>query len=267
MKVLVTGADGYIAKGVIERLLAGKNEVLALGFNSCGIESPLLTEVLGDIFDYSFIDSQIPDVLLHLAWRNGFNHKDISHLDDLPRHYAFIRSALESGVGRIAVMGSMHEVGYFEGEISESTICNPTTPYGVAKNALRQLTEELCRQYGASLQWLRGYYLVSNDGRGSSIFAKLIQAERAGKEKFPFTSGKSKYDFLSYGEFCEQVVEVISQEETLGIINICSGTPVSLGEYIESFIRENNLRIKLDYGKYPDRPYDSPVVWGKRSVL
>lgn len=271
MNVMVTGADGYIGQGVVRRLLAQGCSVHAIGLGNCGIKAEGLTETVGDAFAYDFEMGELPDVLLHLAWRNGFVHNDIAHLEDLPKHFAFIKAAVEAGVGRIAVMGSMHEVGYHEGAVDAETPCNPTTPYGVSKNALRQLTGEVCRQHGAKMMWLRGFYLVSNDGRGSSIFAKIVDAEREGNKEFPFTSGRNKYDFLPYGEFCDQVVAAVSQSEVDGIINICSGKPVALGEYIESFIAENGYQIKLAYGSYPDRPYDSPAIWGDatkiRSIL
>lgn len=262
MRIAVTGSDGYIARGVIERLIAAGHEVEALGLVSCGIESPLLCEREGDVFEHDYAVGPIPDVLLHLAWRDGFNHKALSHLEDLPRHYGLLSRAVDAGVPRIAVMGTMHEVGYHEGAVRADTPCWPTTPYGVAKNALRQLTAEFCRQRGVKLQWMRGFYLVSADGRGSSIFAKLVQADRAGQPEFPFTSGRCRYDFLPYGEFCDQVVAVLEQDEVCSVINICSGESVALGDYIEGFIRENGLKIRLGYGKYPDRPYDSPAIWG-----
>ena len=259
---MVTGADGYIGKGVVAELLNKGCEVTAMGFIPCGIKHENLRENLGDIFSYNFDSSAIPDVVLHLAWRNGFIHNDLSHLEDLSKHYLFLKAALDAGVKRVAVMGTMHEVGYHEGAVNESTPCNPTTLYGIAKNALRQMTKELCRQHGAQMQWLRGFYLVSNDGRGSSIFAKIVNSEHEGKKEFPFTSGRCKYDFLPYEQFCQQVVAAVTQNKVNGVINICSGHPIALGEYIEHFISENGFSIRLAYGKYPDRPYDSPAIWG-----
>jgi nucleoside-diphosphate-sugar epimerase len=263
MRIMVTGADGYIGRGVVTQLLGAGHEVVACGYSAPDVPpSGNLTVRVGDVFDPTFSFESLPNALLHLAWRNGFRHNDVSHLEDLPRHYEFIGRALDAGVPRIAVMGSMHEVGYHEGAVTDDTPCNPTTPYGVAKNALRQLTGELCRQRGAKMQWLRGFYLVSADGRGSSVFAKLVQADREDKVEFPFTSGRNAYDFLPYDEFCRQVVAVVTQDEVCGIINVCSGRPVALGDYIEGFIRRNDLKIRLAYGKYPDRPYDSPAIWG-----
>lgn len=264
---MVTGSDGYIGQGVVAELLNKGCEVTAMGFTPCGIKHKNLKENLGDIFSYDFNSSEIPDMVLHLAWRNGFIHNDLSHLEDLPKHYLFLKAALNAGVNRVAVMGTMHEVGYHEGAVSESTPCNPTTLYGVAKNALRQMTKELCRQHDAQLQWLRGFYLVSNDGRGSSIFAKLVNSEREGKKEFPFTSGRCKYDFLPYDQFCQQVVAAVTQDKVDGVINICSGQPIALGEYIEHFISENGFSIRLAYGKYPDRPYDSPAIWGDSTKI
>lgn len=267
MKIVVTGSDGYIGRGVVQHLLAEGHEVVALGLSPCGIDAPNLEEIIGDAFAYDFAAHEMPDVLLHLAWRNGFVHNDTAHLDDLPKHYRFLKAAAEAGIPRIVGMGTMHEVGYYEGMVDEFTPCNPTTPYGVSKNALRQLLCELCRQNGAQFQWLRGFYLVSADGCGSSIFSKIVQAAHEGKEEFPLTSGKTKYDFLPYREFCDQVAAAVTQGNVCGVINICSGKPVALGKYIEQFVRENKLNIKLAYGRYPDRPYDSPAIWGDSTKI
>lgn len=268
-KFLVTGADGYIGRGVVERLLADGNLVFAMGRSPVGIQHVNLTELIGDIFcaDLGFISKEAPDVLVHLAWRDGFSHYADSHIQDLPKHYGFIKNVIAAGIPQIAVMGSMHEVGYHEGVIDEATVCNPTTPYGVAKNALRQLVEGLCIGRDITFQWMRGFYLVDNSGKGSSIFAKIVSAARAGQKEFPFTSGENAYDFVLYDEFCDQVVGVVDQKEVDGIINICSGKAVPLGAYIEGFIVNNEFDIELAYGKFPDRPYDSPAIWGDSSKI
>lgn len=266
---LVTGADGYIGQGVVEKLLNRGNKVYAMGFNELKLKHDNLVQITGDIFSNSldWIASEPPDVMVHLAWRDGFDHYASSHIEDLPKHYSFIGKVLKLGVRQIAIMGSMHEVGYFEGAIDEGTPCNPTTPYGVAKNALRQLSRGLSQNYGAVFQWLRGFYLVDNSGKGESIFAKIVAAEKGGNTRFPFTSGKNAYDFIPYDVFCEQVVAAVSQDSVEGIINICSGTPIALGEYIEDFIHDNNFSIQLAYGEYPDRPYDSPAIWGNNNKI
>ncbi len=215
-------------------------------------------EITTDVFD----DMCQPDVCLHMAWRNGFVHNAPSHFGDLSGHYR-----IDGGLKHLAVMGSMHEVGYWEGMIDENTPCNPLSQYGIAKDALRRSMTLYCKDKGVCLQWLRGYYIYGDDQRNHSIFTKLLEADKNGQQWFPFTTGKTKYDFISVGELSHQITCAITQTEVTGIINCCSGIPVSLAYKIEGYIKENNLQIKLDYGKYPDRPYDSPVVYGDATKI
>ena len=120
----------------------------------------------------------------------------------------------------------------------------------------------LCKQENKMFQWLRGYYIVGNSKYGSSIFSKITAAEAEGREEFPFTMGMNQFDFIDYDDFCELVAKVVGQDSVLGVINICSGRPEKLSERVERFIKENGYKIKLKYGAFPDRPYDSKAVWG-----
>ena len=268
MKVLVTGANGYLGQGIVKHILDSGTAVVAADFEIDHIDDRAEKSAcnLFEIEDpYNYFGK--PDVLLHLAWRDGFVHYSDAHIDDLPNHYAFIKKFAESNVKMISGMGSMHEIGFFEGSIKENTPCRPTTPYGIAKNGLRELTEMLCKQNNKKFMWLRGFYIVGNSQYGSSIFSKITAAEAEGKKEFPFTMGQNQFDFIDYDNFCEQIAEAVSQDSVLGVINICSGHPEKLADRVERFIKENNYRIKLKYGAFPDRPYDSKAVWGDATKI
>jgi len=268
MKILVTGANGYLGQGIVRHLIDLNQEVIATDFSVEHVDESA-SRIACDLFSvedpYEFFGE--PDVLLHLAWRDGFVHYSDAHIEDLSKHYSFIKTFSKSNVKQIAVMGSMHEIGFFEGSINEDTPCNPTTPYGISKNALRELTEMLCKQNDKLFQWLRGYYIVGNSKYGSSIFSKITAAEFEGKKEFPFTLGLNQFDFIDYEDFCEQVSQAVVQDSVLGIINICSGRPEKLADRVERFIKENNYNIRLKYGAFPDRPYDSKAVWGDSTKI
>lgn len=263
MKILVTGANGYLGCGVVNALLDLNYEVIAVDFKTDNIDSRAKI-ISCDLFNVEnpYESFQKPDVLVHLAWKDGFVHYSDTHISDLPNHYFFIKKIIEGGIKNIAIMGSMHEIGFYEGSIDENTICNPITPYGIAKDALRKLVFSLGKNNDISIQWLRGFYIVGNTKFGSSIFSKITAAVLDGKKTFPFTKGQNQFDFLDYNDFCSQVAASVTQNVVDGIINICSGYPEKLADRVERFIKDNKYDIKLEYGAFPDRPYDSKAVWG-----
>lgn len=263
MKILVTGANGYLGQGIVTELINRGYEVIATDFSDEKIDRRANIK-LGNIFElddpYAYYDS--PDVLLHLAWRDGFVHNSINHINDLPRHFLFLKKMIDSNIKQIAVLGSMHEVGFYEGSIKEDTPTNPQSLYGISKDALRKMVELECKNRNTIFQWLRGFYIVGNSTSGCSIFSKITQAALDGKKEFPFTLGLNQFDFLNYDLFSKLVADTVSQNKINGIINICSGRPEKLADRVERFIKENNYDIKLQYGVFHDRPYDSKAIWG-----
>ena len=265
MKVLVTGANGYIGRHVVKALLDAGVEVIACDMHVDDIDSRaerialnLFTLPEGNI--YEILGS--PDACLHMAWRNGFVHNAPTQMGDISAHFNFLTAMIDGGLKQLAVMGTMHEVGYWEGAIDENTPCNPISMYGIAKDSLRRAMKLYTEQKGCILQWLRCYYILGDDKKNNSIFCKLLCAAEEGKKTFPFTTGKKKYDFIQVDNLAKLISACVMQNQVNGIINCCTGKPISLAEKVEEFIKEHNLDIKLDYGAFPDRPYDSPCTYG-----
>ena len=182
MKILVTGANGYLGQGIVRALLAKGHQVIGADFNTQYVDRQAEKKEC-NIFDieepYSFFGK--PDVLLHLAWRDGFVHYSENHIADLPQHYRFLKKMVDAGINKISVMGTMHEIGFFEGSINENTPCHPMSLYGIGKNALRNCVEMMANGKRTKWQWLRGYYIVGNSEFGCSIFSKITAAVKNGE--------------------------------------------------------------------------------------
>ena len=268
-KILVTGAGGYIGRHVVKQLLDMGAVVIAADIHVEGVDKRAVT-IERNIFDGSphiFTELGSPDICLHMAWRDGFTHNSNAHMECLSDHIRVCRNLIEGGLKQLAVMGTQHEVGFYEGEVNEDTPCFPQSLYGIAKNSLRQALFQMYGESELTLQWLRAFYIYGDDKHNLSIFAKLLAAEEEGKTEFPFNSGKNKYDFILVEELARQIAMCVMQDTIKGIINCCSGTPISLADKVEDFIQVHKLNIRLAYNTFPDRTYDSPAIWGNADKI
>lgn len=267
MKVVVTGASGYIGRHVVDALIKMHHEVIAVDMINKGINTDATFLSLDIFSDDIYNKLGRPDACIHMAWKDGFNHASDAHMGMLSKHYAFIKNMIDGGVKYLSVMGTMHEIGYYEGCVDENTPTNPLSMYGIAKNALREASLLLADKSDMALMWLRAYYILGDDSNNNSIFSKITQMEHEGKASFPFVSGKNKYDFIHVDELAKQIATASTQSEITGIINCCSGKPVSLADKVNEFIEKNHYSIRPDYGKFPERPYDSPAIWGDNTKI
>lgn len=270
MKAVVTGANGYIGSHLVKELLNNNYEVIAADLKHDRIDKRAIIYD-GDIYDLSknlYEEWRKPDVIIHLACKDVPIHNSLWHIESIYKNFLFLKKLIDSGMQQIITVGSMHDIGYHEGAIDENTIPNPQTFYGVSKDTLRRILEIYIKDKDVTYQHLRFFYTYGDDEQSSgSIFSKILQMEKEGKTTFPFTDGKNKFDYININELAKQIRMVAQQKEISGIINCCSGIPISIKEKVEEFIKENNLKIRPDFGKYPSRPYDSPCVYGDNSLI
>ena len=270
--VVITGAGGYVGRHVVTAVADMGFEPIAVVRKFREGEIDARARVIeADVLDSEFgLQSVAPlaDIaaVIHLAWQDGFVHNAASHMTNLSAHYRFLVGLADAGIPRIAALGTMHEVGFWEGAVVAETPTNPASLYGIAKDALRRSTF-LSIGDRAEYVWLRAYYIFGDDRRNSSIFAKLLEAGDRGETEFPFTTGKTLYDFIDVAELGRQIAVAATTPGVTGVLNTCTGNPESLASRVERFIAENELGLSLQYGAFPDRPYDSSGTWGDATAI
>ena len=270
MKIAITGANGYIGSHTTKVLLDAGHSVIAIDIKNDNIDPRakyLELDIFSDI-DNLFEKLEKPDVVLHLACKDVPKHNSPWHIESISRNFNMIKELIDDGLGHIITIGSMHDIGYFEGKITEDTPTNPQTFYGISKDALRRAVKAYAKEKNAIHQHLRFFYTYGDDLKSSgSVFSKILQMAQAGEKSFPFTEGKNEFDYIEINELAEQIVAVAEQKEITGIIHCCSGKPTAIKDQVEYFIKLHNLDIKPDFGKYPTRPYDSPCIYGDNSKI
>jgi len=277
MKVLVTGATGFIGNYVVEELLRRRRNVIASSSNE---QKASKTEWYGKIiyipFDLENFDDSInyyeffdrPDIHIHLAWEGLPNYKSSFHEEiNLPRHFAFLTNLIRNGLTDLTVTGTCFEYGMQEGNLKEDMAARPGNPYGRAKDRLRKELEKLKDQYDFSFKWVRLFYMYGKGQNANSLLSQLEKALAEGEEVFNMSGGEQVRDFLPVSVVAENIVKISLQKKVEGIINNSSGEPVTVKSFVESYLQKINKRIILNLGFYPYPDYEPMAFWGDTTKL
>ena len=153
IKVLVTGATGFVGNHVIKELLKDGYHVIATSSDRSKAEKmQWLAQVEYIPFDLKNLDASInyvqffknPDVAIHLAWEGLPNYKSPFHIEEnLSRHKTFLENLIENGLNDLTVTGTCLEYGKQQGSLRENMEVMPSTSYAIAKNELRISLQEL----------------------------------------------------------------------------------------------------------------------------
>jgi dTDP-6-deoxy-L-talose 4-dehydrogenase (NAD+) len=101
----------------------------------------------------------------------------------------------------------------------------------------------------------------------TSLYPKLKEAVARGDEVFNMSGGEQLRDYLPVEEVSREIVDLALSNCDAGIVNICSGQPISVRRQVEKWLDENHWEIKLNPGYYPYPDYEPMAFWGDRSRL
>lgn len=270
-KILITGANGYIGTHLVKECLDAGYDVIATDINSCNID-PRVVYIKYDIKKINFSINlyelfQKPNICIHLAWSDNFNHNSINHINNLPFHFQFLTTLIDQGVAHLTVAGSFREYGNIEGCAYEEIITIPNNFYSLAKIALKDALNIYLKDKNTCFQWLRLFTVYGNDHQNNSLFSKILKWEEEGRKTFPFTDGSEAYDYIHIDDLTKQIMTIIFQKNIQGIINCCSGYPIKIKTKVEEFLNMHQLQIKPKYGAFSKRPYDSNTIFGDNTKI
>jgi nucleoside-diphosphate-sugar epimerase len=259
LRVAVTGASGYV----------GRHVAAELGRRGARATLPSRAEI--DIMNPTageYARAGEPETLIHLAWGGLPNYKNERHVAvELPAQIRFLEQMLAGGVKHLLVTGTCMEYGMQSGALREDMPAAPTTPYGTAKNLLRETLESLTSQYGCALTWARLFYSYGDGQSPNSLLPQLRAAVATGERTFRMSGGEQQRDYLPATEQARLLVALAMQGRNNGIVNVCSGKPITVRALVERWIRENGWTIELELGHYPYPDWEPMSFWGDRSKL
>ncbi len=248
MKVLLTGASGFLGRHVLHSLRQHGIETVLLG-RQPPVDPKATAWIAADLLaspDWATLMAQAQAThLLHLAW-----YAEHGRYWDTPLNLRWVETTVrlteafcQAGGQQVVVAGTCAEYDWSHGYCrEESTPLHPATLYGVAKDATRRLVMAVCQQHKIPCAWGRVFLPFGAGESQQRLIPSLIAALRG--QRSPFGINASAYrDFLHASDVAEGLVTLL-QPGAQGAYNISSGQPVQL----EALVRQLAQALHADPG-------------------
>ena len=247
MRVIVTGATGFIGSALCKELLENGHEVIAV-IRPRSTKKEKLKFVAEyqnrlQILELALSDiAQLPqmiteaDVFYHLAW-NGSAGAEREDFDIQYTNIAYtaeaMRVAVKCGCSKFVGAGSQAEYGVVHGVAKEDeTVPHPFMMYGAAKLAAYQMGQVLAKQLGISFVWPRIYSVYGVGENQGTLVNYVIDSLKNGVMP-ELSPCENMWNFM-YITDCVKVLRMLGErEDTEGIYHVASDDTRLLKEFVE----------------------------------
>ena len=267
IKVLLTGASGFIGSHCIEPLLALGYEVHCVSSKEVSDNRVNVVWHKANLLDSVDINNLVtkvsPSHLMHMAWyvEPGKVTNSLNNILWVEKSIELLRTFKNTGGQRSVFCGTCYEYDVQQGYCTETvTPTNPSSFYGVSKNALRQLYEKYTELAEMSGAWGRVFLLYGpneNPNRlVSSVIISLLKNQHA-----KCSHGEQIRDYMHVQDAADALVTLLESEHT-GPYNICSGQGNSLRDIVVQIGESIGKPELIKLGAIPARADDVPLIVG-----
>lgn len=269
MRVLVTGASGFVGRHLVPHLQESGDDVVQMDM-----------EV--DICDPDAIIAAVvkvaPEVIYHMA---GWAHVGDSWSAPAAVYRVntlgtanVLQAAMAAGKPRVLVVGSADAYGPPSPKdlpLREDTPLRPLSPYGASKAAAEVIAERCYRAEGLPVVMTRSF---NHTGPGQhpsflvpALARRIAKAKAEGVTTIPIGNMEAKRDMLD-------VLDVVRAYRLLGTrgqpgqaYNVSSGEAVAVSQFVDRMVAMAGGDLRAEVDPELVRPVDVPVVVGDSSRL
>jgi GDP-4-dehydro-6-deoxy-D-mannose reductase len=282
MKVLVTGAAGFVGRYVLSELTKWQYQVFATVFRDERISEaiPVPLNIMDSNQTRAAVREIKPDAVVHLAaqskvsasWNDPVAAIEINTIGTINLINGIKK---HSPHAKVVVAGSSEEYGLAgkTGQIlTEYSPCQPQNPYAVSKFAAGQISMQIARKHGLKLYYMRPF---NHFGPGqpagfmiSDFCSQIAQIEQGLKEPCLKVGDLSaQRDFTHVTDVTKAYQAVLASNLDPGIYNICSGVTRSAREILDFLVSHSAVPIKISIDHERFRPSEVPIFYGSAEKL
>lgn len=260
MKVLVTGANGFVGRPTACAIAERGHEVLAPASRQSDPANGL------DLFDAKAVEAYFreyqPEGLVHLAWDTtpSAYWETPANLTWTATSLRLLEAFSQYGGKRAVIAGTSAEYSWKGSEpLNETTTpLDPSSLYGVSKDSLRRILEAWAPGAGLSLAWGRIFCPYGPNEKSSRLIPKIITRLEFG-ETIPFDSGSLIRDFL-HTEELGQAFAALLDSPYEGAINLGSGEELLIREILSILGETLKRSDQIQFDQLPDPEGQPPRV-------
>ena len=247
-RVLVTGGTGLIGKEVLPALQTAGFEVFALTRRDANPPNGVHW-VQADLFDSEWVERELtairPEYLLNLAWCASGDYLTSPLNERFKSAGLDLLKAFHRAGGRRAIFaGTCFEYAFKDTPLKETDPTNPQTPYARCKNDLRIAAQDYADRNGISFGWGRIFYVYGKNEHPSRLTASIVDSLTAARPVTIRTS-QLKRDYMYTKDIAGAFAAFLKSDVT-GVVNVCTGRAVALGEFAAAFARAAGKETLLD---------------------
>jgi nucleoside-diphosphate-sugar epimerase len=265
LRVLVTGATGFVGRWAAKALSARGAEVFCL-LRNASRPAEIGHTIVADLLDGGSVRKVVTDIrpnaVLHVAWdvSHGKFYQAAVNLDWLAASIQLARVAADAGVSRIVGVGTCVEYAAPEEEDcdEQTTPVQPTTLYGISKDAVRRVIAGYAPQAGFSFAWARLFHMYGpfEDQRRlvPSVCVRLAQGAPV-----EISSGSVLRDFMDVRDVGEALA-MLTLSKVTGGVNIGSGRAVRVADIAGQLADIAGRADLIRHGALPGRSNEAPRI-------
>lgn len=263
--VVLTGATGFLGRNMAAALCAegfcvyavirpdSRNTALLPKHENIIPVFVPLTEILS-----SNALRNVPlDGFFHFAWP-GVNRAQIGdpaiHRQAAMDSEAVLESAVQMHCTKFVFAGSRSEYGIQEGAFCEDAVCEPNSPYGIAKLNFANRAREICKSNGIRLIHARIFSVYGPDDHPWSLIYSSVRGMLK-NEPLRFSAGTHYWNFMYISDMTDLLLTIYRQADRIGasdngIFNIATDDIRRIRDFINEMYEVTGSASVLDFGGF-----------------